>query len=154
MPKRRYKKGFRTGNLKSTWELEVKKYLDQKGVKYEYEKKKYRYFTTHLYTPDFILENGIILEVKGYFAADDRAKLKALKEFYPELDIRLVFKKDNKIHKRSSMRYSDWCKKHNFKYAIGEIPEEWFKEAPHELPKSISLAELNKILKQLKESNL
>ena len=149
---RRYKKGYRTNGKKSRFEDEVARWLDEKGIGYEYEKKKFRYFTTHQYTPDFILENGVILEVKGYFAADDRAKLLALKKFYPNLDVRLVFKKNNKIHKKSTMRYSDWAQKHGFKYAINEIPDEWLKEKPRKVPKSITLGTLKKLMKELKLS--
>ena len=151
MAKRQYKKGTKTKGKKSKFEAEVAGWLDEKGVKYEYEKKKYRYFTTHQYTPDFILENGVILEVKGYFAADDRAKLLALKKFYPELDIRMVFKKNNKIHKKSAMRYTDWCKKHGFKYAMNEIPDEWLKEPKKDVPKSLKVKDIKELMKILKK---
>src|ERR1051326_3234886 len=45
----------------------------------------------HKYKPDFVLPNGIIVEGKGIFEADDREKMLLIKDQYPDLDIRLVF---------------------------------------------------------------
>jgi hypothetical protein len=81
------------------------------------------------YTPDFVLEGGIIIEAKGRFTAYDRAKHLLLKAQHPELDIRLVFQYDNKLSSKSKTRYSDWCNKHDIKYAIREVPEEWLAQA-------------------------
>jgi hypothetical protein len=50
----------------------------------------------------------------------------------PDLDIRFLFMRDNKISKNSKTRYSDWCKKRGIKYAVsehGHIPDEWLAEA-------------------------
>jgi len=80
------------------------------------------------YTPDFILENGIIIEAKGRFTAFDRAKHLLLRDQYPDEDIRFIFQYDNKISRTSKTRYSDWCEKHGFKYAIREVPDEWVNE--------------------------
>ena len=37
------------------------------------------YVIQHNYTPDFLLPNGVYLECKGYWDADDRRKIKAVK---------------------------------------------------------------------------
>lgn len=50
----------------------------------------------------------------------------------PDLDIRMLFMRDNKIAKNSKTRYSDWCKKRGIVYAVselGEIPEDWVNDA-------------------------
>src|SRR3546814_5504417 len=51
--------------------------LDERGVPYRYEEVKVRYdkpATSHTYTPDLILKNGIIVETKGIFDVDDRRR--------------------------------------------------------------------------------
>lgn len=98
------------------------------GFKYEEHKIKYQKKVS-TYTPDILLENGIFIEVKGYFDAEDRAKHLLIKEQHPDLDIRFLFQTSSKkIHKSSSTTYSTWCDKHGFKYAEREIPLEWLRE--------------------------
>lgn len=84
------------------------------------------------YTPDFILENGVIIETKGRFLTADRQKHKYIKEQYPDLDIRFVFQRaDQKITKGSKTSYADWCDRYGFTWVNGSIPQEWCDEAPH-----------------------
>lgn len=80
------------------------------------------------YRPDFILPNNIIVETKGIFDAADRQKHLLIKRQHPDLDIRFVFQRDNRLYKGSPTRYSQWSEKFGFKYAIGDIPASWFKE--------------------------
>jgi len=78
---------------------------------------------------DFWLpKQKILIEAKGVFTADNRKKHLALQEEYPELDIRFVFQRDNWLTRKHATKYSDWCEKNCFKYAIGSIPEEWLNE--------------------------
>lgn len=85
-------------------------------------------FVERSYTPDVFLPNGIIVEVKGIFTSHDRKIAAAMKEQYPELDIRLVFQRDNKLSRASTTRYSTWCEKKGIKWAISKIPMEWILE--------------------------
>lgn len=81
------------------------------------------------YTPDFLLSNGIIVEVKGYLEVEDRQKHLLIKEQYPYLDIRFIFSNPNTaIRKGSKTTYADWCSEHGFKYATKLIPKTWFSE--------------------------
>lgn len=81
------------------------------------------------YTPDFGLDNWIIVETKGIFDVHDRAKHLLIQNEWPELDIRFVFSNPNaKLYKGSPTSYADWCEAHGFKYASKTIPEAWFKE--------------------------
>ena len=81
------------------------------------------------YTPDFVLDNGIIIETKGRFISPDRAKHLAVRDQYPELDIRFVFTNSkSKLYKGSKTTYGMWCNKYDFKYADRYIPEAWLKE--------------------------
>lgn len=123
-------------NLKGSFEPEVLKGLQALKRKhkysFEYEPESLEYIVSHWYTPDFRIKRNdgsiFFIESKGYFTAQDRNKLKQIKKQHSNIDLRLIFQKDNKLHKSSNTRYSDWCQKNNFIYAIGCIPEEWFNE--------------------------
>lgn len=102
--------------------------LTKLRIAFTYESLKIRYQKkVSTYTPDIILSNGIILEVKGYFTAEDRAKHLLIKDQHPELDIRFVFQMSSKkIHKSSTTTYGDWCERYGFKYAeYTSIPVGW-----------------------------
>lgn len=84
----------------------------------------------HLYTPDFKLTNGILVEAKGIFDATDRAKHLLVKAQYPALDIRFVFYNQNaKIAPGSKTTLAEWAAKYGYKFAHKRIPAEWFTEA-------------------------
>lgn len=85
--------------------------------------------SVHKYTPDFVLPNGIIIETKGVFDADDRKKHLLIKEQHPELDIRFVFSRSKTpIYKGSKTTYASFCEKNGFKYSDKIIPKEWIEE--------------------------
>lgn len=94
-----------------------------------YEATRLPYVTHHSYIPDFKVDtssgHSFYVEVKGYFRTADQVKMRAVKLANPEVDIRIVFQKNNKINKHSKMYYSDWAEKYGFPFAIGTIPEEW-----------------------------
>jgi hypothetical protein len=117
---------------KSWLEAGVANALKALKKKFQYEEVKLQYVVpaqVHTYTPDFKLDNDIIVETKGRWKAEDRKKMGLIYEQHPELDIRMLFATDNKISKNSKTRYSDWCEKRGIKYAIGtEVPKEWLDE--------------------------
>lgn len=121
------KYGFRSG-----LEERVAEQLDQSGVSYTYEKVKLKYIrpaSEHIYTPDFVLASGIIVETKGRFLLADRMKHLLVKKHNPELDIRFVFSNSNaRISKASKTTYAMWCRKNGYKFADKTIPEEWLNE--------------------------
>ena len=80
--------GYRSG-----LEQDTAKFLKDRGVKFTYEQFKIKWVDpkTKTYTPDFVLENGIIIETKGRFISPDRAKHLAVRDQYPDLDLRFVF---------------------------------------------------------------
>ena len=117
---------FRSGLEKRT-----AAYLKKLKIKFEYEKMRIKWqdlrFKT--YTPDFVLDNGIIIEAKGRFIQSDRTKHLMVKAQHPEHDIRFVFSNPTqKLYKGSKTTYGDWCEKNGFKYAKEIIPVEWIKE--------------------------
>ena len=112
---------------RSKLEENVADLLKELGVSYEYESTKVPYVIRHNYTPDFVLASGIFLETKGYWDADDRRKILAVKKSNPELDIRMVFQAPyNKISKKSKTTYAQWCDRHGIKWTSWtNIPLEW-----------------------------
>lgn len=141
MTKRHNKSTYRSGLEDRTVEL-----LKKAGVKYSYEptwgKLKYTKPAKECtYTPDFYIttKSGkqIVIETKGIWDADDRAKHLLIKERYPELDLRFVFSNANaKIRKGSKTTYRDICEGRGrgplsgitWKYANRSIPDSWLKE--------------------------
>jgi hypothetical protein len=130
---------------RSKFETRVGIDLEERGVDFEYERESYKYkakpynakcedcgskkvFETRSYTPDFFLPNGIIIEAKGRWMPKERKILKALKESNPELDIRMLFMRDNWLTTKHVQRYSDWCDKNGIGYAVGRVPQGWVDE--------------------------
>lgn len=120
------KHGYRSG-----LEEKIAEQLKELGVVAEYEttKIKYRVEKDCVYTPDWKLPNGIIVESKGRFVTSDRMKHLYIKKQHPDLDIRFVFSNSKvKINKGSKTSYADWCNKHGFKFSDKLIPKEWLDE--------------------------
>ena len=126
----------RANALKHGWrsglEEDVAKALTSAGVPFTYEEMKIKYIkpaSEHQYTPDFQLDNGIIVETKGRFLIADRKKHMLIKRQQPHLDIRFVFSNSSqKLNKGSRTTYAQWCVKNGFEYADKTIPDSWVKE--------------------------
>lgn len=117
--------------MRSKFEEKVLKYLQSEKVNYTYESLKLRYsipVTYHVYTPDVLLDNGIVIEIKGFNKTDWRKKMLLVKEQHPLLDIRFVFQNPNlPIYKNSKTTYCQWAEKNGFKWCKGPtIPEDWY----------------------------
>ena len=82
------KYGYRSG-----LELTIAEKLKAEKIRFRYEAIKIEWedLAYRTYTPDIILDNGIIIEVKGRFMAADRRKHLEVKKQHPTLDIRFVF---------------------------------------------------------------
>ena len=121
------KHGWRSG-----LEEKVANTLTEAGVPFTYEKTKVKYIkpaSEHQYTPDFVLDNGIIIETKGLFTALDRQKHILVKRQHPHLDIRFVFSNSRqKLNKGSRTTYGMWCEKYGYLYADKLIPGHWINE--------------------------
>lgn len=133
--KRKPTQGVRTSNgFRSGLEQKIAESLDKAGVSYTYEDQVIEYLKPAKiakYTPDFVLENGIIIEVKGRFLTADRQKHLLVRKQRPDLDIRFVFSRSKeRISKKSKTTYAMWCEKHGFLYADETIPQEWLQEHP------------------------
>ena len=136
-----------TPPFRSHFEERIAGELDEANVEYTYEQYQLRYdeplrknmarcgecgskdlVRTGWYTPDFYLVgSGIILETKGRFTAADRRKMVNVCAQHPEERIVMLFMSDNKIHAKSTTRYSDWCMQNGIEYAVGSPHKEWLK---------------------------
>ena len=120
------------GTYRSGLEVKNQDYLKSLGIDGQYEENYLIYIvpsSEHKYTPDFVLPNGIIIETKGVWDAEDRKKHLLIKEQHPELDIRFVFTRSKApIYKGSKTTYASFCEKNNIKYADKLIPREWIDE--------------------------
>ncbi len=115
-------RSMRCGQYRSTFEATV---AMNTSVKMQYEPMELSY--TSLYKPDFLLPNGILVECKGYFTDDDKAKMRKVKASNPELDIRFLFQPTQS--KKDQRANAAWCKKNKFQCSFGDvIPEEWVNE--------------------------
>ncbi len=122
------KAGFRSGLEHRVWTNLKQRHV--KGATYESFKIKYTIpLSKHSYTPDIVLPNGIILEVKGRLMKADRDKHLLIKAQHPDLDIRFLFQSaNNKIRKGSQTTYAQWCDKNDIKWCEKLVPDAWLKE--------------------------
>lgn len=120
--------------FRSKLEMQVNQQLIDAGLAFSYEGRmnviKYTHpVTHHRYLADFLLANGILIETKGLFTAQDRKKHLYIKEQHPILDIRFVFMNSkNRLSKTSKTTYAAWAEAHGFKWAEKLIPNEWITE--------------------------
>tara|TARA_R110000772_G_scaffold16184_2_gene46214 strand:+ start:2199 stop:2651 length:453 start_codon:yes stop_codon:yes gene_type:complete len=83
------------------------------------------------YTPDFKVMTGkwdlntMYIEVKGRFPSTDRTKMIAVKECYPDLDIKMLFMRNNSTGETRHKTYGGWCDNMGFDWAVGQVPESW-----------------------------
>lgn len=130
---KRYHRGLHRSGLEDA----LTEFLNERQSEVRYEKLKIEWedLKYRTYTPDYELDNGIIIEAKGLFSSEDRQKHLAVKKQHPELDIRFVFSNANaKLYKGAKTRYFEWCEKHGFKWSHRTIPQDWLEE-----PGSVSL---------------
>ena len=113
--------GFRSG-----FEGRVADYLTGE-INWSYEGRSFDLLIPRSYTPDFFLENGVVLEVKGYFDAEDRRLIKLFREQHSDVDLRMVLQKPHqKLTKTGKMTYATWCDKYNVPWCEGPtVPSSW-----------------------------
>ena len=116
--------------FRSKLEESVASLLEGLGISYEYETERLSYVIEHRYTPDFKLPNYKYLEVKGYWDAEDRRKILAVKKDNPDIDLRMVFQSPyNTISRKSKTTYAQWCEKLKIPWtSFNNIPLDWLIE--------------------------
>lgn len=86
------------------------------------------------YTPDLVFpESDIILEIKGYLRPAAKKHLELFAKLYPDVDLRMVFKRDLPISRSAKQKtYVRWAELLGFKVCVAstwdDLPNEWKKE--------------------------
>lgn len=133
-PEERKGLGLKPPKPYRSWlEADVAEDLNQREIEFAYETMTIPFVEpakVRKYKPDLVFgDEDMIVEVKGRWTANDRRKMGEVIEQNPDLDIRMLFHKDNTISRNSRTRYSDWCKKRGIMYAVGgKVPQEWIDE--------------------------
>src|SRR5574343_1518953 len=83
----------KTGRYRSKFESNVAKLFRKERIKFEYEVDSIPYKVEEVrnYIPDFRIANGVIVEAKGRFTAQDRKKHLLLKKQYPDMKLIILF---------------------------------------------------------------
>ena len=117
-------------NFRSKFEAGIAATLQADKVQFSYETLDINYQISSTYKPDFILDNGICIETKGFFSKEDRRKHIAIKTQRPELDIRFCFQnsKTKLSRGKRSLTYGAWATKHGFLWSHGSIPRDWYEQ--------------------------
>lgn len=128
-----WKREHKGNTLRSGLEFKIAQNLEKAKMGYKYEEVDVTYTvpeSKHKYKPDFVLDNGIVIEAKGRFTPADRRKMALVTEQNPDLDIRMLFMVDNTLSKSSKTKYTDWCKARGIPCHVsreGDIPKDWLK---------------------------
>jgi hypothetical protein len=119
-----------TSRFRSKFEAAVALSLTKRGLSFSYEGRALPYKIEAIYTPDFILPNGVIVEAKGYFSPEDRRKMVAVRDSHPHLDIRILFQNaDVKLSRAPrSLTLWQWAERNRFIWAEGNVPTTWFND--------------------------
>src|SRR5678809_183192 len=104
--------GIKYGFMDSGLEKRIAKQIEDRYGIVAYEPIKVRFTQpakNRTYKPDFLLPNGIFIEVKGRFTLQDRQKHEWVRKQCPDLDIRFVFSNPQaKLRKGAKSTYAQW----------------------------------------------
>lgn len=145
------KRGFPTtgSGMRSQLEERIAAGLDKARVAFEYEAYKIKFIkpaSTHHYSPDFVLHNGILIEAKGLLDLDDRKKHLLIKQQYPDLDIRFVFSSHRtKISPTSKTTVAEWADKNGILWSEKVIPAAWLREKKKPFPEGALIPTAKKL---------
>lgn len=97
--------------FRSSWEANYARYLNYVGIKWHYEIMTYELPEGCSYTPDFILEDGTIIEIKGWLTEKGKKKLNWFREIYPNVILKVVERSEyREIYQRFADVVPGWEK--------------------------------------------
>jgi hypothetical protein len=121
--------------VRSKLEIQIAELLNENEVTWAYEVTTIPYVvpaSNHKYTVDFTVQNGILIEGKGYLSDyAERNKYVLLKQQHPDLDLRFVFANPNKLCGGTKMPHWKWAEKYGFRWCSVTDHEQiraWVKE--------------------------
>jgi hypothetical protein len=79
--------------MRSSWEVKYAQYLDSIGISWEYEPE-FVLSNGKIYIPDFKLDSGVIIEIKGFWRDDALDKWELFCKDYPELNKEVLMKQE------------------------------------------------------------
>ncbi len=91
-----YSKNEKVLYMKSNWERLYANWLDFNNINWIYEPE-YKLKNGKVYLPDFLLDDGTVVEIKGYFRPDAKVKWDMFCEEYPDIDKKLLQKQELKM---------------------------------------------------------
>ena len=122
---------------RSWFEVDIAIDALERGIEFEYEKEHIIWIEpekVRKYNPDYFVyrRDGslIVVEAKGRWTAEDRKKICFVTEQNPDLDLRMLFERDNTLSKSpKSKKYTEWCAMKGIKCAVGRaVPQRWLDE--------------------------
>lgn len=75
--------------MDSSWEVKVATYLDENNIKWKYGETIFNIDEKRSYRPDFELENGTFIEVKGYWRKENLAKFSDFQKAHPNVIVEI-----------------------------------------------------------------
>lgn len=113
--------------MRSGFERTFRANLIARGLKFKYESTDIPYILERTYRPDFeMVDHGFFIETKGYLDRDSKAKMIAVKQQNPDIDIRFVFMYPHKKISGTKQTHAQWAERNGFRWAESVAPEEWF----------------------------
>lgn len=82
-----------TFSVRSSYELFYARWLDQEKIKWQYEPS-FKLSNGKMFSPDFKLEDGVIIEIKGYWAKVGKEKWSLFCADYPDIPKKALVKSD------------------------------------------------------------
>ena len=115
----------RVGAFRCQLEADVAASLKELGHEYGYEATKLDYVTHHKYIADFTI-GDVLIEVKGFWPAEQRAKIRLLIKCNPGIKLFVALRNPNtKVNKNSRLTYADWCRRYSIPWCPIPIEKEF-----------------------------
>lgn len=97
--------------FRSSWEANYARYLKHKNISYEYEPEIFQLDEAMTYTPDFKLEDGTYVEIKGWLTEKYSKKIKLFTEKYNNVRLIIITRYEyKKLYNEYSNVIPNWEK--------------------------------------------
>lgn len=80
--------------FRSSWEANYARILNHQGVRWQYEPETFQVGESETYTPDFKLEDGTLVEIKGWWTESGKRKVNLFQSKYPTMKLEIVTRKE------------------------------------------------------------
>lgn len=94
--------------FRSSWEANFARFLNHVGIKWQFEPTRFKLSTGESYCPDFLLENGTFIEIKGYWSVRANRIVALFKQEYPDIKLRILDEPKYKKLKAKCSHLENW----------------------------------------------